>query len=282
MCGDREIEAKIQDILPIWQACFGDSREEIRQFLKILGEDARTYVYREEGTAVSMVTLIPATLYGKGQVWKAAYLYAVGTLPAYRGKGYCSRLLGQIIRDLQEQEILPFLVPSQEDLVPFYEKLGMCLAGVDRVFRGPVLSDQMSGSEDVDHNPFTLQDISGEEYLVLRAKYVRQPGDCRLVDSGLRYALWLWQQEGGKIGVFTREDRQIGVMYKLVGPELLLQELVSLGERMAEASEEEMAGQMAGFLGAERVQWHRCHLVMTACKEATELPEKMIFRQALD
>ncbi|MBE5868825.1 MAG: GNAT family N-acetyltransferase [Lachnospiraceae bacterium] len=282
MCGDREIVTNIREILPIWQACFGDSEEEIRQFLKILGEDVRTYVYREQGTAVSMVTLIPATLYGKGQVWKAAYLYAVGTLPAYRGKGYSSRLLGQIIRDLQAQEILPFLVPSKKDLVPFYERLGLSRRGTAYVFQGLALPCEASYIQGGYHDKASLKEISCEEYIGLRAKYVRQPGDCRLVDSGLRYALLLWQQEGGKIGVFTRKDRQIGVLYKQVGQELLLQEMISLGERMAVASEEELAGQMAGFLGAKKVQLHSCHLVMAACEETTDLPEKIFFRQALD
>lgn len=73
-----------------------------------------------------MLCALPAELVGDdGEAVPAAYLYAVCTAPALRGRGHCRLLLQEAEQDLKRQGIrAAVLVPAEESLFGFYARFG--------------------------------------------------------------------------------------------------------------------------------------------------------------
>lgn len=114
-------EKDIAQIKLIWQTCFGDGEDYIRFYLAHRFEVENMLVIHEDGKPVSMATFLPALL-KQGEEWAPVrYVYAVATLPEYRGKGYASRILKYASEKYKEPLILQ---PEGEELERFYEKLG--------------------------------------------------------------------------------------------------------------------------------------------------------------
>ena len=79
----------------LWQACFGDPEAEVRAFWQALFDCTPVYLRRApDGSPAAMLCALPAELVGDdGDAVPAAYLYAVCTAPALRGRGHCRLLL---------------------------------------------------------------------------------------------------------------------------------------------------------------------------------------------
>lgn len=105
----------------LWLACFGGPQEYLDFYYgrRFVPED--TLVWREAGKPVSMMTLMKTEMDGK----PGAYVYAVATLPEYRGRGLMRKV------DSFAQEVIrkrgwkySTLVPAERPLYAMYEKLG--------------------------------------------------------------------------------------------------------------------------------------------------------------
>ena len=111
----------------LWQACFGDTEAEVRAFWQALFDCTPVYLRRApDGSPAAMLCALPAELVGDdGDAVPAAYLYAVCTAPALRGRGHCRLLLQEAEQDLAEQDVrAAVLVPAEESLFGFYARFG--------------------------------------------------------------------------------------------------------------------------------------------------------------
>lgn len=111
----------------LWQACFGDTEAEVRAFWQALFDCTPVYLRRApDGSPAAMLCALPAELVGDdGDAVPAAYLYAVCTAPALRGRGHCRLLLQEAEQDLKRQGIrAAVLVPAEESLFGFYARFG--------------------------------------------------------------------------------------------------------------------------------------------------------------
>ena len=84
----------------LWLACFGGPAEYLDFYYSRRFVPGDTLVWREEGRPVSMMTLMRVRRGGEDGV----YIYAVATLPEYRGRGLMRRL------DAWSQEIALSLI----------------------------------------------------------------------------------------------------------------------------------------------------------------------------
>lgn len=105
----------------IWRECFGDGAEYIGMYLENRFETENMFVIFEDGRPVSMLSLLPVHVTINGEKHAARYVYAVATLPAYRKKGYASKLIEHAFFKYNEPLILQ---PSSDGLRKYYEKLG--------------------------------------------------------------------------------------------------------------------------------------------------------------
>ena len=111
----------------LWQTCFGDTEAEVRAFWQALFDCTPVYLRRApDGSPAAMLCALPAELVGDdGDAVPAAYLYAVCTAPALRGRGHCRLLLQEAEQDLAEQDVrAAVLVPAEESLFGFYARFG--------------------------------------------------------------------------------------------------------------------------------------------------------------
>ena len=105
----------------LWQEAFGDSEEELSLFEGHAFSSARFAYRREDGTLAAALYFFDCTCRGK----RIAYLYAIATAKAYRGRGLCRALMAQVHTRLAAAGYAgALLVPAEESLFAFYEKLG--------------------------------------------------------------------------------------------------------------------------------------------------------------
>lgn len=118
-------ELDIPRLRQIWKACFGDPDSYLDFYFSSGFPLFKTVVDREEGEIAAMLTVVPALYQKDGERFDAAYLYAVGTAPEWRGKGIASRLLSETHELLKRDGIkVAALFPAEGGLYRFYEKLG--------------------------------------------------------------------------------------------------------------------------------------------------------------
>lgn len=109
----------------IWQASFGDGEETLDAFFATGFAEDRYHCIREDGKPVSALYWFDCFLNGR----KLAYLYAVATHPDCRGRGLAHRLMTETHEILKEKGYAgAILVPGEESLFAFYEKLGYSTA----------------------------------------------------------------------------------------------------------------------------------------------------------
>lgn len=108
-------------IASLWGEAFGDSRESVEEFFRTF-PNCLSYVAEEDGEVLAMVHGLPQILSPHTQT---AYLYAVATANAHRGKGLCRRLMEFAEKDLQNRGYAAcVLTPGEGSLFGFYEKIG--------------------------------------------------------------------------------------------------------------------------------------------------------------
>lgn len=119
--------AKKEDLIQlkeIWRECFHDEEHYIDFFYEHHVVEKVTLIYIQDGRAVSMLNLIPGRMMIEDKYQEIRYVYAVATLPKYQGQGMAGKLLNHANQWLQNQNILTILVPADEKLFKYYERLG--------------------------------------------------------------------------------------------------------------------------------------------------------------
>ncbi len=166
-------------ICRIWSAVFtADTPAERDTFLNTVHLSEECVVACENDVPVSMAFFLPAVLHIEGGAYTARYLYAAATLPAHRGKGIFSELLGAALIAFKERGTAAcFLNPAQPSLVDFYQRFGFEPAFFSRTLCGAASRERLS-----------VTSLSGEAYLSLRQTLL-PPDHVVWDDRLLRYAV---------------------------------------------------------------------------------------------
>ncbi len=121
----------IDGIINIWKTCFTDDIDYINNYIKYCFPYCKTLIALTDNNEVaSSITLIPTYAIIQGALnntkeLKGYYLYAVGTLPLFRGNAISLRLINYAI-ELCKNERVSFIItrPSNDSLYTLYNKLG--------------------------------------------------------------------------------------------------------------------------------------------------------------
>ena len=112
-------------IVRIWQTCFGDSKAYIRLFWDACFPLCRGLADEQDGTLTAMAFLLPGELALREETHPATYIYAVATLPEYRGHGIAAALMQRAAEIAKEEgQAALCLLPGSEGLYDYYAKLG--------------------------------------------------------------------------------------------------------------------------------------------------------------
>ena len=124
-------QLKREGVRLLMQTVFNDRKEALDIFFSRVYAPAGNYCRIEEGQVISAVQALPYSVNYSGKRADAVYLYAVGTLPEFRGKHLISRLFKYMHRGLLcQNKVFATLLIEQEGLQAMYEKLGYAQVGI--------------------------------------------------------------------------------------------------------------------------------------------------------
>ncbi len=141
----------------LWKEAFYDTDDFLEDFFNIAFNENRFNSVFLDNQLAGALYWFDANIEGK----KTAYIYAVATKKAYRGKGVASFLIKETFSLLKTKGYeFAILVPSNKELFSFYEKLGFYICGHTESFT-------VKSSE----NQIKIEEIGIEEYINLRNLY---------------------------------------------------------------------------------------------------------------
>lgn len=121
--------SNIDKLKGLWRACFSDSEEFISHFFNAVFKDEYVLYEEENGIIYSALYCIPYEFKYFNTAVKASYIYAVGTLPSYRGRGAMAGLLKKAMDKLKaEGNAFAFLIPAEDSLYDLYGRNGFAEA----------------------------------------------------------------------------------------------------------------------------------------------------------
>lgn len=125
----RKFKMDNEEMLPelknIMSVCFQDVFEVVDLFFKNRVCLNDCFVCEEDGKIVSVLHIIPSELQINGKIYKSGYIYGACTLPDFRKRGIMSELIKFSEKEAMNRNYkFLFLVPDNESLENFYQKLG--------------------------------------------------------------------------------------------------------------------------------------------------------------
>lgn len=129
---DHPTPAQVPGLKDLWQAVFQDPGDYIEGFFVHAFSPERCLCVTEDGNPAAMVHWLDMAC-GDG---KLAYIYAVATRKAYRGRGFCSSLMDRAHEILVNRGYAgAVLVPQGADLFAMYKKMDYTpCGGIRRIF----------------------------------------------------------------------------------------------------------------------------------------------------
>ncbi|MBQ7999815.1 MAG: GNAT family N-acetyltransferase [Ruminococcus sp.] len=153
-------ESDTKKLWTLWQEAFGDSEDFLRTFWSTAFSPDRCRCITNDKEALAALYILDCSYQGK----KLAYIYAVATAKAHRGKGLCTLLMADTHRYLKKSGYTgAVLVPAQESLYSFYENMGY------KTCTGIAESEVEAGNENI-----SVTEISAIEYAQLRQNLLPQ------------------------------------------------------------------------------------------------------------
>lgn len=128
---DRPQPCHVSGLRDLWKEAFGDTDDFLDTFWKTAFSDDRCRCIIESDTVAAALYWFDCEYRGK----KAAYLYAVATAQAFRGRGFCRALIENTNCYLEDNGYAAsLLVPQEEGLRQMYENMGYRAATAVREF----------------------------------------------------------------------------------------------------------------------------------------------------
>lgn len=208
-----------EQIENIWETCFGDEKEYIRFYMEHRMTEENMLIIREEGKAVSMASFLPVRYLCDGEYVDARYVYAVATLPEYRGRGLAKRIL-TFAQEHYGQPLI--LAPAEESLMRYYETLGFQKAFPDtrESMKDTLTALEWTGDEDTD---VALKPLTAQEYVQIRDEKCEREGYVRWDEDAVGYAMALCERYGGgAVAVESVVEKTDILMYEKEGDTLVI------------------------------------------------------------
>lgn len=199
---DYPDQRHIPGLQRLWQEAFGDSDDFIHSFFSTAFDPRRCLCITENDTVLAAAYWFSCSYQGH----PAAYIYAVATARAHRGKGLCRQLMHKIHQLLQQEQCdCAILVPGDASLARMYGAMGYRFFGGMETLRCDAGAD-----------PIALCEIGPEEFARLRQAYLMPGG---VVQEGenldfLRQHFRFYRGEGFVLTAAVEDG-------KLYSPELL-------------------------------------------------------------
>lgn len=177
----------------LWSTSFGDDPKEIQNFWSAAFSHIQVYTATEGSTPLAMACVIPTHFVDEeGESHTCGYIYAVCTDPRSRGRGICQELMEHIHKHCGYAYTA--LVPAEESLFAFYEKLGY-----ETCFF---------------HREYTVSPKKGGKVSPATAEVYRSIRELQLYDNFLSYDEYLLPCAGQLYRIETVDGLYCGCCYQ--------------------------------------------------------------------
>lgn len=113
------------ELSKLWQVCFNEPKRYPDYFLNNYFRPEDCLVYRVSGKIAAAVYLLPAEIVLDGATAQAHYIFAAGTSPRFRSRGFMASLLAYAaIYGAKRGDRYSIVLPAEQSLYAFYEKNG--------------------------------------------------------------------------------------------------------------------------------------------------------------
>ncbi|QAT49570.1 GNAT family N-acetyltransferase [Caproiciproducens sp. NJN-50] len=111
------------ELIGLWQICFHEPRRYPNYFMNNCFRPEDCLVYRISGQIAAAVYLLPARIAPDGV--QAHYIFAAGTLPSFRSRGFMASLLAYAaLYGANRGDRYSVVLPASQPLYSFYERCG--------------------------------------------------------------------------------------------------------------------------------------------------------------
>ncbi len=257
-------ERDIPDLCDLWQACFPDPGEYVRYFYRENFSRISVPVCVLDGKPVSMVHLMDASFADGPDRYPVRFVYAVGTLPRCRGRGFMRSLLLSAARSAEEGGCGLFLKPAPH-LEKYYAGLGYAPDSRFRVFSA---APEPGRGEDVSFAP-----LSAEEYGRLRNAAFSDRPFVRWPEAHVRWCVDENAFCGGRTLSLSLDGRAFFLMACPDGGVLRVTETDLGPEQLRRA-----ASALCSLFGTARLE---AYLPEASCREGPAVVSSVVFNAPL-
>jgi GNAT superfamily N-acetyltransferase len=111
------------ELAGLWQVCFQEPKRYANYFLNNYFRPKNCLVYRVSGRVAAAVYLLPASI--APEETQAHYIFAAGTLPTFRSRGFMASLLAYAaLYGAKRGDRYSVVLPADQPLYSFYERNG--------------------------------------------------------------------------------------------------------------------------------------------------------------
>lgn len=217
---DHPSATLIPQLRKLWKEAFGDSDAFLDIFFTTAFDPQRCLCTVENGRVMAALYWFDVSCAGQ----RFAYVYAVATAKAGRGRGLCRKLMGETAEHLNARGFKGILlVPQDEGLRNMYGKMGYSSA--------TTLSESIcAAAEDV----LPVTEISAEAYAARRISLL-PPGSVIQEGENLSFlsAFARFYAAPGLLAAVSREAEQLRILEFLGDPALAPGLVAALGTREA-------------------------------------------------
>lgn len=203
----------------VWQEAFGDREDFVDGFFATGFSPDRCRCVRMGDRPVTVLYWFDCFLEDK----KLAYIYAVATDKAYRGRGLCRKLMEQTHRQLKTQGYsAAVLVPGNKKLFSMYGALGytpFC----------PMETTTLTG----DTPPVPVEKITAAEYFQLRGRHLPPKGILQAAAAGYLETFAEFYKTEGALMCLSKEGETLYFQEFLGDPTVLPGVVCGLGAKKA-------------------------------------------------
>lgn len=193
-------ESHIPYLKNIWKVCFGDSDEYIDFFFDNRFKTCFAVTVLHNNLPIAGVYLLPVKAYEYGVLKSGFYVYAVGILPQYRGKGIYAYIHSKIYDYIAGKNMFMILCPANGQLCEFYKSLGfMENAYVNEIIHSLNNTDRK----------YQVCELKVKEYESLRKTYTNDKEPILWDLEALEYALKENKFTGGENLLIEYNGRKI-------------------------------------------------------------------------
>ena len=216
----------IEQMKKIWRECFDADDAYLQLYFSTRYRADQTLAFYDDDQLLGMLTLLPCTYRGQWQgrerLYRAYYLFAVGTLPAAQGRQIATKLLTATDEWMQQQGVeMALLAPAEQSLYHFYQKRGYepWFTRWQQTFPPKQTADAAQG--------FVLTPLSDQEYGQHHCRLIRQDSILWPQDA-MAFAAGESRLYHGGIYALTRQGKQCGIcyLYRYQPNEVIVKELL--------------------------------------------------------